>query len=147
MVDRYADVIVITLSTTGQHTRAFSADTGMGEALVVAVKRGGGAKAPSDDDREDEEQPEDDRTLYVNLRQRPASGVDAAAIGRAIVRLPGGDAGFIRSGESETGCYVRATLADGGCTSLREPQAAAAAAACGQVRCACRGRRAQSPWR
>ena len=133
----YHDVIVITLSTTGQHTRAFSADTGMGEALVVAVKRGGRAKAPSDDDREDEaqpegdqageEQPEDDRTLYVNLRQRPASGVDAAAIGRAIVRLPGGDAGFIRSGESETGCYVRATLADGGCTSLREPYAAAAA--------------------
>ena len=60
VVDRYADVIVITLSTTGQHTRAFSADTGMGEALVVAVKRGGGAKAPSDDDREDEEQPEGD---------------------------------------------------------------------------------------
>ena len=133
----YRGVTMIALSTTGQHTRAFSADTGMGEALVVAVKRSGHAAPQPDDDRPedaklegdhaDEGQPEDDRTLYVNLRERPASAVDATAIGRAIARLPDRDAGFIRSGDSETGCYVRATLADGGCTSLREPYAAGAA--------------------
>ena len=43
------------------------------------------------------------------------------------MRLPDGDAGFIRSGDSEAGCYIRATMADGGCTSLREPYAAVAA--------------------
>ena len=113
----YHDITVVTLSATGQHTRAFSADTGMGEALVVAVKRDGAAEA----------EPADARTLYANLHQRPESAVDAAEIGRTIVRLPDDGAGFIRSGDSEIGCYVRATLADGGCTSLREPYAAAAA--------------------
>ena len=115
---RYREIVVVTLATTGQTGRAFSADTGMGEALVVAVRRddldAGGGEA-------------DASTLYVNLRQRPRSTVDATETARAIATLPASETGFIQIGDEEVGCFIRATLAGGGCASLREPNAAAAA--------------------
>ena len=113
----YRDVTVITLATTGQTSRSFSADTGMGEALIVAVKRSAPIKAIE----------ADAPTLYVNLRRRPRRTVDATEIARVLARLPSRATGLIHIGDDEIGCYVRASLADGGCASLREPDAAAAA--------------------
>ncbi len=113
----YRDVTVITLATTGQTSRSFSADTGMGEALIVAVKRSAPIK----------EIEADAPTLYVNLRRRPRRTVDATEIARVLARLPSRATGLIHIGDDEIGCYVRASLADGGCASLREPDAAAAA--------------------
>ena len=113
----YRDVTVITLATTGQTGRSFSADTGMGEALIVAVKH-----SPPMDATE-----RDAPALYVNLRDRPQSTVDALEVARSIVRSAVEETGFIQIGGDEVGCYIRASLADGGCASLREPDAAAAA--------------------
>ncbi len=113
----YRDISLITLAATGQTGRSFSADTGMGEALIVAVKR----DAPIEADEADAP------ALYVNLRRRPRRTVDGAEVGRALARLPRPATGLIHIGEEEIGCYVRASLADGGCASLREPDAAAAA--------------------
>lgn len=110
----YQDITLITLSVSGAQARAFSADTGMGEALVIAVKRNEPAQVT----------PASASTLFVNLRRRPEGAVEAAEIGRIIAQLPSDDAGFIKSGDHEIGCYVRATLADGGCTSLQEPYSA-----------------------
>ena len=42
----YSDVHVTSIAATGSTTRAFSADTGMAECLVVATKRGRGGPAP-----------------------------------------------------------------------------------------------------
>ena len=69
----YTDVHVTSIAATGSTTRAFSADTGMAECLVVATKRGGGKSGAS----------------YSNLAARPSSLLEAAveaknARGRAV---------------------------------------------------------------
>ena len=89
----------------------------MGEALIVAVKRA----APIEADEADAS------AVYVNLWRRPQSTVDATEIARAIVQRAAHEDGFIRRGDDEIGCHIRASLADGGCASLREPSVAAAA--------------------
>ena len=38
----YKDICIVSITTTGKHDRAFSADTGMAEILLVAVRAGGG---------------------------------------------------------------------------------------------------------
>ncbi len=116
----YRNIAVTTLATTGgKSARAFSADTGMGEALIAAVKR---------DDPADVEETETD-ALYVNLRRRPRSIVEASEIARAVANLPDDHSGLLRIADEEVGCYIRAALADGGCASLREPDIADAAIA------------------
>ena len=58
----YSDVHVTSIAATGSTARAFSADTGMAECLVVATKRGGGKS----------------RAAYCNLGARPSSLLEAA---------------------------------------------------------------------
>ena len=69
----YSDVHVTSIAATGSTERAFSADTGMAECLVVATKRRRG----------------NSRAAYSNLAARPSSLLEAAveaknAIGRAV---------------------------------------------------------------
>ena len=69
----YSDVHVASIAATGSTARAFSADTGMAECLVVATKRSGGKS----------------RAAYSNLAARPSSLLEAAveaknAKGRAV---------------------------------------------------------------
>ena len=80
----YSDVHVTSIATAGSTARAFSADTGMAECLVVATKRGGGRFC----------------TTYSNLAARPATLLEAAleaknATSRAVQGgiLDGGAAG------------------------------------------------------
>ena len=110
----YCDLTVMTIAATGQSERSFSADTGMGEALIVGVKR---------DEPADAEEANAD-TLYVNLRSRPRSTVEASEIARTIHHLPDERSGLIFIGDREAGCFIRATLASGGCASLKEPSIA-----------------------
>ena len=58
----YSDVHVTSIAATGSTTRAFSADTGMAECLVVATKRGRGRSSAA----------------YSNLGARPSSLLEAA---------------------------------------------------------------------
>ena len=115
----YRDIAVVALATTGSEDRAFSADTGMAEALVLGVKRG----------RPIEASPEDVPTLFVNLVRRPGDTIEAAGMAHLIESAPEVDRGFIRAGEDEIGSFVLATLADGGCASLSEPYLGSAAVA------------------
>ncbi len=82
--DHYSKIHVTSIAATGSTERAFSADTGMAECLVVATKRDGGGG----------------RAAYSNLAKRPRQLLEAAvrartAGGRTVVGdiLDGGTAG------------------------------------------------------
>ena len=106
----YEDVAVLTVAAHGNTDRAFSADTGMAEALVVATKR------------HEENNEESEETLFVNFYHRPDSIAEAFEMARAVRRLPAQvRQGRLCIGDSETvGTYIRAPLSQGGCASLRE---------------------------
>ena len=108
----YCDLTVVTIAAAGDaHDRAFSADTDIGEALIVAVKRA----VPIDTNVSSA------KALYVNLRRRPRGLVEATEIARHVDGLPDGRSGLFYVGDDEAGCFIRATVEDGGCASLREP--------------------------
>lgn len=104
----YSNVVVIAIAAAGNTERAFSADTGMAEALLLATKRS-----------EEDESSTD--ALFVNLRRRPSSLLEAAELARLIARLPSDStSGHIRAGNQELGSYIRAPLQEGGSAALRE---------------------------
>ena len=102
----YHDIVVVTVAASGNTDRAFSADTGMAEALLIATKR---MEAESCGD-----------ALFVNLFRRPRSAVEAADVANLIAALPATTTGRLRLGEQRLGTYIRAGLEDGGCAALRE---------------------------
>ena len=106
--DHYTDIAVVTIAASGSLERAFSADTGMAEALIVATKRreGNGASAPA---------------LFVNLHRRPATLLEATETARLVTRLPASaTTGRLSAGGQPLGSYIRAPLREGGCAALRE---------------------------
>ena len=116
----YCNLTVVTIAAAGDaHERAFSADTGIAEALVVAVKCAESIEADESDAS----------VLYLNLNRRPRGMVEAAAIARAVGSLPDQRSDLLLLGGEHVGCVVRAKLADGGCASLREPNVAETALA------------------
>ena len=113
----YRDLTIVTIAATGGFGTSFSADTGMGEALVVATRRDPSVR---------EEEP-DGRTLFVNLARRPPSIAAAVEAARAAAAAPGSELGCLGAGEEEVGCYIRASIEDGGCAGVRELDVASAA--------------------
>ena len=112
----YEDVTVLTIAAHGQTDLAFSADTGMAEALVVATKRCDDSHAGCG------------KALFVNLYHRPHSLAEAFEIARSVCRLPQARQGRLCVGDSTIiGTYIRAPLSEGGCASLRETTLADAA--------------------
>ena len=105
----YEDLTVLTIVAHGDTDLAFSADTGMAEALVVATKCHAGQQGCGE-------------TLFVNLYHRPRSLAEAFEMARAVCRLsPQVRQGRLCVGDQETiGTYIRAPLSQGGCASLRE---------------------------
>ena len=65
----YRDVIVLTIAAAKQHDQSFSADTGMAETMIVC------RESSNDPGR---------RGLFVSLRRRPDSEMEATEIARAI---------------------------------------------------------------
>lgn len=63
---RYSDIHITSIATTGSTARAFSADTGMAECLVVATKR----RVASS------------QAAFTNLTARPSSLLEAAVVAR-----------------------------------------------------------------
>ena len=109
LTDRYKDIVIVTIAASGNFDRAFSADTGMAEALIVATKRNEGDTAAV--------QP----ALFVNLHRRPATLLEAAETAQLVARLREAPvAGSLRAGDQILGSYVRAPLNEGGCAALRE---------------------------
>ena len=113
----YKDVVLVTIAAHGQTDRAFSADTGMAETLLVATK----CRSVCNSRRGE--------TLFVNLYHRPHSLAEAFEMARAANSVAARDRrGRLCVGDRETiGTYIRAPLSQGGCTSLRETTIAATA--------------------
>ena len=114
--EHYKDVIIVSIATVGSTDRAFSADTGIADVLVIATRR-------SDADRTREP------ALFVNLLHRPHSILEAVTIARAVLQIPVNLAvGSIAIGSGESaGCSIRSMLADTGSSGLREAGVAQAA--------------------
>ncbi|MCE2448038.1 MAG: hypothetical protein J4F35_06535 [Candidatus Latescibacteria bacterium] len=112
----YEDLVIVTIAAHGQTDLAFSADTGMAEALVVATKCRAGQEGSG-------------KTLFVNLYHRPSSLAESFEVARSVRRLsPQARQGRVCVGDRETiGTYIRAPLSQGGCASLRETTLADAA--------------------
>lgn len=108
----YQDITILTIAGVGQSERSFSADTGMGEALVIGVKRETPLEAV------------DAEALYVNFHSRPATSVAASGIAHSLPGSRDQKSGLLLAGEEEAGCFIRSTLQGGGCASLREPSIA-----------------------
>ena len=106
---KYEDLTLLAIAAHGQTDRAFSADTGMAEILVVANKCQAGQQGSGE-------------TLFINLYHRPRSLAEAFEVARAVRRLPPqARQGRICVGDHEIiGTYIRASLSQGGCASLRE---------------------------
>ncbi len=110
----YRNICVLAVATHGNTDRAFSADTGMAEVLIIADRR----------------QPEDtageDVVLYVNLVRRPGSVAEGVEIARSITRIPTEPTvGPLRVGEAHAGFFVRSSLGYGGCAGVVEMDLAA----------------------
>ena len=113
----YLDVSVVSIATVGQTDRAFSADTGMAEVLVVGTRR--------------TEYREPDRpAAFINLNGRPDTILEAVTIAKAAQRLPTDlFSAPILIGDSENvGCGMRGELSNAGYAGVREPGVARAAA-------------------
>ena len=107
----YRNIVVVAIAATGNTDRAFSADTGMAEVLLVATKREQG-------------EPRDGSALFANLRRRPQSLLEATEVARAIRALPpaGPSAGWLLVGNRSTfGCYIRDNLDDSGAAGVANP--------------------------
>ena len=117
---RYRDPTVVSIAATGATDRAFSADTGMAEVLIVATRKGS-----------DGEEPPGGRACFANLDRRPATLLEAVETARAIRRLPAeAEQGILYVGsEARAGCFVGAPFHETGCAGLREPLLAPAAMA------------------
>ena len=115
----YRDLAFVTIAAVGDTGRAFSSDTTIGEALVIATRRD---QASLDGESETP-------ATYVSLLRRPNSQAEAAEVAREIRNLPDARSGLLSVGGTEAGCFVRATAGDGGCAPLREPTIAESALA------------------
>ncbi len=73
----YREVTVLTIAAARQHDRSFSADTGMAETMIVCSKSS---------------HAQGTRGLFVSLRRRPESEMEASEIARAISAVREGSA-------------------------------------------------------
>ncbi len=105
----YRNICVLAIATHGKTDRAFSADTGMAEVLIIADRRQPGDPAA------------EDKVLYVNLAKRPATTVEGVEIARCIKQIPECSmVGPLEVGDTRAGFYVRSSLDHGGCAGVVE---------------------------
>ena len=114
LTEHYRDITIVSIVSSGPTDRAFSADTGMAEVLVVATRR-------------DEEDEDGESTFqFVNLHRRPVHHLEAVELAKFMAgrdRRPGvgnitfGSGG--RSGEIAIGgSYINAERFHSGCAGL-----------------------------
>ena len=113
----YHDITIVTIAAAGSNDRAFSADTGMADALIIASRR-----------PEDLDNPPSADVLWVNLSRAPRGFPEALEVAHAIRAVPPGrPTGRLRIGDEVVGCYIRADLEHSGCASIAETDVADAA--------------------
>ena len=107
--DEYRDIVIISIASAGSVKRAFSTDTGMAEALIIATKAKNGVTSPVDHD-----------VLYVNLWSRPSTNFEAVEIAKTIARLTRSEQyGSFNLGATSVGSYFRGTIDDTGPGGVR----------------------------
>ncbi len=113
----YRDLTVVSIASAAATGRAFSADTGIAEVMVVATKREAG--------RMHQEPP--GRAAYVNLDRRPRHLLEGGHVAREVRTAdPTRTDERIRIGDrAQVGRRIAAGLADGGTAQLRSPALAA----------------------
>ena len=95
----YRDIMVVSIAHTGTEDRAFSADTGLGEVLIIATKT----------EIENKTAPE---VTYVNLKHRPESILEAYEFARIISEIkPESVKGALRIGDNQSFAqYIRSSV-------------------------------------
>ena len=106
---RYRDIVVVSIATTGSTERAFSADTGMAEVLVIAT-------------RNSSESLQKPLVTYVNLERRPSSITEASEMARAITRVdPQLEKGILKIGSDlEIGQFIRNSSGFNGYAGIKD---------------------------
>ena len=106
----YRDITVVTLASSGADDRAFSADTGMAETLVIATRRGH-VSSGADTGHVDASTVQ---VNWVSLRRRPENPVEAVTMARAVVQSsPGAGEGTTEVGASGSSAFLEVGGADG----------------------------------
>ena len=115
--EHYSDIAIVSIAATGSTDRAFSADTGMAEVLIVATRR--------DDHKSGQE------AAFLNLNRRPETILEAVTLGKAAQNLPNNifSAPLRLGGGGNAGSCIRGSLSDAGCAGIKEAGVAQAAAA------------------
>ena len=114
----YDDISIVSIAADASAAKAFSADTDMGEILLVARKRSAGAS---------ERRGRSDAS-YFNLHRRPKTSVDGANLAEALrPTTPRDPSSNILVGGISEGVRIQAGLADGGCAGVRDSTLAFAA--------------------
>jgi len=118
LAKHYEEIVVITLAGERAEDKAFSADTGMGEAMIAARKRTGSADAKD--------------VEFVTIRRLPSSAAEAVEIARGIMKRGEEEAGSARQvsvGAKLEGQVICASLHQGGAASVNDASLAEAAMA------------------
>ena len=112
----YQDLVVVTLANTGKNDRAFSADTGMAEVLVVAKKKDGNPPKSNQEDNTNKIQ-------FANLRRRPVHHVAATEAAKSIetIRKNSGIGNITLGDKYSNGGCISTDHFEGGCAGLVEP--------------------------
>ena len=118
----YTDTTVVTIASTGSTERAFSADTGMAEAIIIATKRPARSIDATPLGVTDAKS---SRVLWVSLLTRPLNVFEAVEHARAISRGtadPDQTSGHLFIGDKIIGCFTWGGWADGGCAGVANPE-------------------------
>ena len=108
----YERPTVVGLAASGpDNAKSFSADTGMGEALIIARRRCATGRTAVED-----------RVTFVALRRRPTSGTDAAALAVAIRSAEQARSSRIVLGDDLWGTRIPGRWNDGKCASVVHPE-------------------------
>ena len=110
--DCYESVTIVSIAHHGQKTRAFSADTGMAEILLIC-KRHNNPRPTTE-------------VTFVNLVKRPETVLQAVELSRAICTVSNKafQTNRIELGNQYFGNYIKSKLAYGGCAGLQSPELA-----------------------
>lgn len=116
---RYEDVQFITIATSGGTDRAFSADTGMAETLLVATK----CKTRDPNQRA--------RCAWASINRRPDNLIESLWFANEIQRSgSAGGVSVLKVGEDRIGCLLggpNVTVDDSEFAGISEPEVAQAA--------------------
>ena len=115
MARHYEKIMIISIAAEKAEDKSFSADTSMGEILLLARKR----MVPQDSSEELAE------VDYVTLKQKPQSVVDATEMARSISGT--GKNTRVKVGGDTAGSAIRSVLSQGGCASVLDASLAHAA--------------------